>query len=137
MKDRVFVDTNVLIYASTDNDKLKQARALSFLRNCIGIETFISTQVLSEFYSAMRKNYVDAALTKRYLESYAQSMNVLPVTKEIVMSCMGLIGKYGYSIWDGLIIASALSVGCSMLCSEDMSHNQVINSQLRIHNPFM
>ena len=137
MKDRVFVDTNVLVYASTDDDKAKQASALSLLKNCVGIETFISTQVLSEFYSAMRKNQVDAALTKRYLESYAQTMNVLPVTKEIVMSCMNLIGLYSYSIWDGLIIASALSVGCRTLYSEDMSNKQIINDQLRIHNPFL
>ena len=137
MKDRVFVDTNMLVYASTDDDKTKQARALSLLKNCVGIETFISTQVLSEFYSAMRKNQVDAVLTKRYLESYAQAMNVLPVTKEIVMSCMNLIGLYCYSIWDGLIIASALSVGCRTLYSEDMSNKQIINGQLRIHNPFL
>jgi len=44
--------------------------------------------------------------------------------------------KYKYSIYDSLIIASALEADCSFLYSEDLQHNQLISKKLRIINPF-
>jgi predicted nucleic acid-binding protein len=45
--------------------------------------------------------------------------------------------KHKYSIWDSLIIASALENGCKILYSEDMHHNHLIEKKLRIINPFI
>ena len=39
--------------------------------------------------------------------------------------------------WDSLIVATALSSECSILYSEDMQHNQLIENKLRIINPFI
>jgi len=39
------------------------------------------------------------------------------------------------SIYDGLIVAAALTAGCDTLYSEDMNHRQKIGS-LTIINPF-
>jgi predicted nucleic acid-binding protein len=39
-------------------------------------------------------------------------------------------------LWDSLIIATSLQRNCSILYSEDMQHNQVIEDKLRIVNPF-
>jgi predicted nucleic acid-binding protein len=44
--------------------------------------------------------------------------------------------RYGYSVYDGLILASALEGGCKKLYSEDLQHGQVIEG-LRIENPFL
>jgi predicted nucleic acid-binding protein len=43
--------------------------------------------------------------------------------------------RYGYSIFDSLIIAAALHVGADTLYSEDMRDGQAING-LTIRNPF-
>ncbi|MEY3882473.1 MAG: hypothetical protein RIQ94_3269 [Pseudomonadota bacterium] len=44
--------------------------------------------------------------------------------------------RYQFSNWDSLIIAAALLAKCDILYSEDMQHNQVIDGQLTILNPF-
>ncbi len=43
--------------------------------------------------------------------------------------------RYGYSIFDSLIVAAALQVGASTLYSEDMQDGQAIDG-LTIRNPF-
>lgn len=45
--------------------------------------------------------------------------------------------KYGYSIFDSLIIAAALEARCHTLYSEDMQHGQLIEGTLKITNPFL
>ena len=137
MKDRIFIDTNILVYACTDGDAAKHEKAREFLSKCFKSDVFISTQVLCELYNALKKSGADNKTAAYALDSFSSTMCVLPVTHETVRSCMALIGKYGYSIWDSLIISAALSAGCGVLCSEDVSNKQIINGQLRIHNPFL
>lgn len=45
--------------------------------------------------------------------------------------------RFGYSIYDSLIIAAAILAGCDALYTEDMQDGQVIDQQLTIKNPFM
>ena len=44
--------------------------------------------------------------------------------------------RHKYSYWDSLIIASALENDCSILYTEDLQHEQVIEDKLKIINPF-
>lgn len=57
------------------------------------------------------------------------------VTNEIHMRALGVAERYGYSIFDGLIIAAALDCGAKTLYSEDMYDGQKIEG-LEIRNPF-
>ena len=45
--------------------------------------------------------------------------------------------RYGYAVYDAMIIASALLPGCTTLYSEDMQHGQVIDGELSIQNLFI
>jgi predicted nucleic acid-binding protein len=47
-----------------------------------------------------------------------------------------LSNRYGFSIWDGLIVAAAIEAKCSTLLTEDLQHGQVVDG-LRIENPFL
>ena len=58
MRDRIFFDTNILVYAYTKTDKEKQAKALQIMQNSIGEIIIISAQVVNEFYSVMQRNKV-------------------------------------------------------------------------------
>jgi len=49
---------------------------------------------------------------------------------------MRLCQRYGFSIYDGTVVASALETGCRVLYTEDLQHGQVIDG-LRIENPFV
>ena len=47
-----------------------------------------------------------------------------------------LAERYGYRIYDSMIIAAALIADCDTLWSEDLQHGQLINDTLTIRNPF-
>ncbi len=46
------------------------------------------------------------------------------------------VKKHKYTIFDALIVASALRAGCSILWSEDMLDGAVVDERLRIADPF-
>ena len=69
-------------------------------------------------------------------------LNILPISTIAPLSfqtyhlAFSLRSKYSLSFWDSLIVASALENNCTTLYSEDMQHQQVIDNQLTIINPF-
>jgi predicted nucleic acid-binding protein len=44
--------------------------------------------------------------------------------------------RYKFSLYDSVIVASALRNDCEVLYTEDLQHGQVIERQLEILNPF-
>jgi predicted nucleic acid-binding protein len=49
---------------------------------------------------------------------------------------MALSEHYQLSVYDALIVASALNAGCAVLYSEDFQHGQWLDGLL-IQNPFL
>ena len=47
-----------------------------------------------------------------------------------------LVKRYDFQMFDALIVASALEANCTVLYSEDMHHDLLVEKQLRILNPF-
>ena len=133
MSDKAFFDTNVLLY-SASQDKERTGRAEALLADG-GI---ISVQVLNEF----------AAVAHRKLqmpwENVAEALTAirilcpapLPITVQIHEAALQIAMRYGYHIYDALVIASALDAGCDTLYSEDLQTGQVIDGRLTIRNPF-
>lgn len=60
----------------------------------------------------------------------------LPITLDTHKEALAIAGKYGYRIYDALIVASALEAKCTILYSEDMQDGQLIANRLKIRNPF-
>jgi predicted nucleic acid-binding protein len=56
-------------------------------------------------------------------------------SKDLYRRSLDLQARYGYGLYDCLIIAAALEAGCKRLLSEDLQHGQRIEG-LRIENPF-
>jgi len=54
----------------------------------------------------------------------------------LTKKAINLNERYKYSYYDCLIIAAALEAECSVLYTEDMHHNHLIEDKLRITNPF-
>jgi len=133
---KIFIDTNILIYALDQANHEKQARARNLLKSLQDSKTgVISTQVLQEFYVvATGKLKVDSQLAKKMTISLANFETVtvdLPIIKQAIDICSA--GKI--SFWDALIISSAKSAGCEVILTEDLNHNQLIKG-VRIENPF-
>jgi len=137
MTDRFFLDTNLFVYVYVDGDKEKHKIVSQLLgKMLIDSDVFISTQVLSEFYASLAKYKRTHEEIIGFINEITQAANVRSVSLPTVEQALRLKGKYGYSYWDSLILASALECGCALLFSEDMQSNQIIEGTLRIRNPF-
>lgn len=132
MNGRVFLDTNILVYAFTDNEeKCKTARQLLDESEASFV---VSTQVLSEFYNAMAKNKVEHQRIVASVTEIAEFCEINSVGYQTVKGAYQTKERYGFSYWDSLILSSALENGCSQVYSEDMHDGQVINDALKIVN---
>jgi predicted nucleic acid-binding protein len=58
------------------------------------------------------------------------------ISEKTVRKALFIHGKYGYSYYDSLMVASALENGCEYLLSEDMADGQVIEGTLTVRNIF-
>jgi predicted nucleic acid-binding protein len=127
-----FFDTNVLVYlASGDAKKADRAEA------AIAKGGSISVQVLNELANvARRKMQISRDETHALLNMLRDLLTVHPLTVETHETGLGIAERYGLSIYDAMIAASALHASCDTLWSEDMQHGLALKEGLRIVNPF-
>ena len=137
MSGNIFIDTNIIVYARIKKDITKHEQVKSLFDAHTQDNIFISTQVLSESYNAMRKNGIDDALIRSTIDSLITKMNVLPVDVDTIRQCLSIKDRYNFSYWDSLILSAALAGNCSIIYSEDMQHGQIINRKIKIINPFI
>jgi predicted nucleic acid-binding protein len=128
-----FFDTNILIYlAAGDQAKADRAEAT------VAMGGAISIQVLNELTNvARRKMRLSWTETHAFLTILRDVLTVHPMTIEVHETGLALAERYGFSIYDAMIAASALHAGCDTLWSEDMQHGMKIGEGLQILNPFL
>ena len=139
MKDgRVFIDTNIFVYAKLKNKHsgAKHRLAVNFLET-IETSVVISTQVLNEFSSILLKYKIEDERIYQNVLVLAEDCFVSPLTFATVEGAWRIKKKYRFSYWDSLIIASAVENRCSALFTEDLQHEQIIEKRLKIVNPFI
>lgn len=128
----VFLDTNILIYAFSDDPRTSTAEKL------LSDGGEISVQVLNEFSNVARKklqfDWQQLGEALGIVRGLASRVN--PLNVETHIEGIALAERYGISIYDGLIVASAIQAGCDILYSEDMHDGLRIGEQLRIMHPF-
>ena len=136
IRDNVFIDTNIFVYAKTDvNEPHKQSLAKELLAS-LSDQVIISIQVLNEFYNVLSRYKIKDDVIQAAIISLLRYCTLKVVTLNTIMSCWDIKTKYNYHYYDCLIIASALESDCSVLYSEDMQHGQIIEDRLKIINPF-
>jgi predicted nucleic acid-binding protein len=127
-----FLDTNVLVYAFTADPRAVTARTL-LERNAV-----ISVQGLDEFANVARRKLGRTwAEVRDALDSIRDvCRTVVPLDIETHADALRIAERYGYGIFDALMISSAVRADCKVLWSEDMHDGHVIDKRLRIANPF-
>ncbi len=135
-KDKVFIDTNVLVYAQNDKEIEKQLICRKVLSSLIEKSLLvISTQVMQEYFNvATQKLGLEKLYVKRTIEMFDvyETINVKP---SIIFQAIDIHILNPLSFWDSLIISAAKSANCSMVLTEDMNDGQIIEG-VKIQNPF-
>lgn len=134
MNDKVFLDTNILVYAHTDINEPKQSAAQALIRDNV---SFISTQVLQELAQTLSRKFAHSwPDIQSVLTESAKNSSLITNNEETILTACSLAGRYKYSFYDSLIISAALQCDCTVLYSEDLHSGQLIEKRLRIINPF-
>lgn len=133
MPGKCFFDTNVLIYAISQNDpRGPRAEALLAAGGVVGV------QVLNEFVSVARRKM---RMPWKDVTEALDAIRVLcpspvPITISTHETALKIAAVHGYEIYDALVVAAALESDCATLYSEDLQDGQVIDGKLTIRNPF-
>ena len=134
---KVFLDTNVIVYANDARDPAKQARAIDVVSDAIRTSHgVISTQVLQEYAVAaatkLRQN--EETILRQLLT--LETLEVVAVSPALVRRSVEMSGRYRISHWDACILAAAEAAHCPLLLSEDLNAGQLY-AATRVENPFI
>ena len=136
MSGRVFLDTNILVYADDLDAGEKRERASEILQKALTTSSgVVSTQVLQEFFViTTQKLGVEASIARRKVELLSH-LDLVLVRLELILGAIDLYRLNRISFWDALIVKCAAAAGCPRLITEDLHHGQVIDG-VQIENPF-
>lgn len=138
MNDKCFFDSNILIYSVDESNPEKKAIAENILSSAItGRCGTLSTQSLQEFYNVLTKKLKRKKTdTKQLVRDLSELFTIEEIKIHNIFEAIDISIQTQFSFWDSLIIAMAEQAGCSILYSEDLNNNQIIEN-VRIVNPFI
>jgi predicted nucleic acid-binding protein len=138
MNAKVFVDTNILVYAHDQEEGYKQEAAKRILRNLAQQQSgAVSMQVLQEFYNTVTRKLV-FPLPKNEARAIVEDFSYwcVATTPAEIKQAFLIEDAAKIGFWDALIVAAALKAGATQILSEDLSHGQTI-AGIQIVNPFV
>src|SRR6267143_2074525 len=140
MSDRIFLDTNVFVYALSKSVPSKQVIASGLVKEAIESgKGIISFQVVQEFFNVAFRRFappMTPAEAEQYLSVTFRPLLAVHSSPSLYREALQFFGKHSVSWYDALIVAAAIEVQCGILYSEDFQHGQRFNS-LRVQNPFL
>lgn len=135
---RTFLDTNIIIYAydTSAGDKHQKARDLltGLWESGLGI---VSTQVLQEFHVTVTRKIpkpLDLATAREIIADFL-TWDVVVNDGDAILRAIDVQEKHGFSFWDSMVIAAAITGGAALLLTEDLTDGQKIGG-VEIRNPF-
>ena len=138
MKDKVFLDTNIIVYAHDRSSREKHEVAREIMdylwKSRKGV---ISVQVLQEFFVCVTKKIGKSLHLKnaRTILEYLLNWDVVVNDKYVTLKAIDLQEKYQFSFWDSLVIQAAIQGKARILFSENLADGQVVKD-IKILNPF-
>jgi predicted nucleic acid-binding protein len=132
--NRVFLDTNIAIYAYSISDLAKSQKAKVAMNNN---ECIISTQVLNEYCNVgIKKLHFPISVIQNDIKDILSNCLLVAVDLDTIQQALALQGRFRFAFYDCLMMASALESGCDYLYTEDLQDGQVIDG-LTIRNIFL
>jgi predicted nucleic acid-binding protein len=138
MTERVFVDTNVLVYGRDASEPTKQKQAMAWLARLWSEKTGrLSFQVLNEFYVTVT-NKLQPGMDPQSAREDVRSLlawRPIPVDARVVEGAWRIQDRYKLSWWDALIVSAAQASDCRYLLTEDLQENRKMGN-VKVINPF-
>ena len=133
-----FFDTNILVYAATDDDPRKRDIARELIGHAIEVnhDGCISTQVLQEFCNTLYKKTKRTKAEIDGMLDYFRELLATDVTIDLVRRAMAVKEEYGLQFYDARIVATAAKLGCHEIVTEDLNPDQTYCG-MTVVNPFV
>jgi predicted nucleic acid-binding protein len=137
MTDRVFVDSNVWVYAVDGDEPVKRAQARAVLSPTAPSTLVTSAQVLGEFYTTVTRKLAKPVASEVAIGMVEQmaKLPVVVIDADRVQEAIAGSRSWQLSYWDALIVAAARSAGCGRLLTEDLAEGATYGG-VRVENPF-
>ena len=140
MKDKFFLDTNIIVYSFDSENESKQVIARNLIAQAFCHQhTSISYQVIQEFLNVALKKFkvpLTPSDAQIYISTTLEPLCEIFSSISLFYKSIEIQERWHFSFYDSLIISAALSANCTVLYSEDMQHEQRIE-ELTIINPFV
>ncbi len=134
MSEKIAVDTNIIIYSLNDSYPEKKKVALNIICNL----PYLSSQAFTESINICRRKLkydkIKQMKVANFILDNCQFESVDPPTIRLSHE---LIVRYDFQYFDAIIVSSALQANCTILYTEDMQHQLLVEKRLRIINPFV
>jgi predicted nucleic acid-binding protein len=138
MNGKVFLDTNILVYAHDLDADIKHQVAVKIVKDIWDDRTgVLSTQVLQEFYMTVTKkigNPIPPFEAREIIRSYA-CWEIRENTAMSVVRASEIEEKHNISFWDALVVVAAYESKVDKILTENPNSGQLIEGIL-IENPF-
>lgn len=138
MNDRVFVDTNILVYSRDASEPEKQQQAMAWMAHLWSSQSGrLSFQVLNEYYVTVTQKLKPGLDRQKTRDDIRAFLTWKPqVMDENVLQSAWLIqDRFHFSWWDALIVSAAQMSGCRYLLTEDLQEDQILGD-VQVINPF-
>ena len=131
-----FIDTNVWIYALTEQDHARKKIAAELISKTYLEDTIcVNAQVLKEFANFAFKRTRKSADEINAMLKKMSSYSFVPDTKELVMQAVVLKERYDVGFYDSLMLSAANKAKCDVIYTEDLNSGQKYGTVTAI-NPF-
>jgi predicted nucleic acid-binding protein len=140
MSDKVFLDTNIIVYAfdQLEPGKMKVARKL-LTEGAASKGAIVSYQVVQEFVNVALRRF-EMTMSQSELEEFLFEalfpMMAVSSSPALVIEALRLGTSHHLGWYDSLIVAAALERSCQVLYSEDLQHGRRFGN-LVVQNPFV
>lgn len=125
MRDKIFIDTNILLYAHDKGDRNKNAVAkkllVSIADNCI--YPSLSIQVLQELHVNLLRIGMPFSDSVKVVKAYSR-WNIIQNNLSIFHKALEIQKRYNLSYWDASIVAAAQASEAKEIWTEDLQDGQ-------------
>ncbi|MCL5991680.1 MAG: PIN domain-containing protein [Bacteroidetes bacterium] len=135
MADKIFVDSNIWLYAFMSEKSVKHYKAITIISNS---NVFLNIQVINEVcYNLLKKSNYNNSEISELIYNFNKIYTIFNISIPTLLNATSLRQKYKTSFWDSLILASALENNCNILLTEDISGADFMEKKLKVINPFI